>query len=1306
MSRTIARFLRRIGQPLIVGSAALTLACQALVPAAAPRPDLAAGAPAVQAAPSFVLTPEGREAARRRLSGELVSDFVNTLVGAPGRWAENKQPPGDRSLMALGDPVTASWVGGLDIRSAPFLCTGDMATNGFASRHWGGPMPKRVFILTRNGTLLDLDPENPTVGFCKTNLGDTFTKTYLSLSGNGQVAFAISDNGQVFAINVANQLATTPASRSVRSFYLSGSPGIKSAGTALFIDPLQSSFSGAQSLMYACDNNGGGRRIAFTPTAQNLSEALFAAATFQEQGAAVPLSVATPHSGTEKIKSPPVVLGGKLVVGDRAGNLITYDYGAGGTPTRRLVNYGWPIETPVAVDVDDNLNPIDYFAAAGAQLVWMKSDGTVYTGQYALLEKGGNDGLVDTTTFNTYVTTTNAQLTATGNWMAFSSAKSTGSDAVTLPLTNDNPKSLDNDHLSECEFLSGLPPEIWPYMGASGRPFYNYYPWNVGGNTTLSMTPSVTPPGTGTNRNSYPVQDGTDFATAELQGPSSLDFDDDGSAFVADTNHCQVLFKPGNSDSWKNWFPASAMTDAAYNWQAGASKKPDHITADQRFYVMAGTLYPNAPNNDGTWSGADDSDSGAAGYNGKRRDIGNGAAGPNQAGGSVFVNPPQCPANGTTGGTIARGSAINRVQGAAIGELGLYLANRNAFQQGANDNGQILFLPRVGLPAGTYWGITNPQPGRMYVICNFVDPQGMAVWRDPSGTMRDVLFAPSMTLGANSVSAGRVLRLDSATMTPATTINTAGVTLTTGLNNPYDCALDDDGNLFIAENGANRLLMIAKMVPPDDGIYSRTWGVAANPNAGQLYTVRTGMTSIASVTFAANDPQVPSGCLYIALGAAPGTLPHRIIRMDETTTHQSVAGPAYTFPTIPNIGMADSTDSSVGVPILGDAATTRLAIPWRARGDGNGNTYIMDRGNNRIRKLISTSGTSQATGYMSFPYPGGAGPLGKPVYNATLRLYSKSAAGTLEPPQVGLASPFKKDGVMWSNATLTASPGSFTPTKAPDVDLTVGRAQPSYPSSSGAWNFQVSPGGATAPYYEWKLPAQMIFSSATDANHQHLRLGMAAPVDANGYYYPTSQGVLNAPYYKAPDFYTNNGAAANQRPRVDYTYGNIPISYPILSPPAIAYAGATRYVYVVHSNALWRYNVTTPTDFIGANGAADVFTRTSQGRAGGKGTLYTPGTDTFQFNPTAPLIDFNNKVFAVDIWATNATTYSYDISKLDGGLTPGQTNMWLGTSASLATNVVASTADNAGIYLTAGDPYLKTAYLGLSNGRIYRISLE
>jgi hypothetical protein len=207
----------------------------------------------------------------------------------------------------------------------------------------------------------------------------------------------------------------------------------------------------------------------------------------------------------------------------------------------------------------------------------------------------------------------------------------------------------------------------------------------------------------------------------------------------------------------------------------------------------------------------------------------------------------------------------------------------------------------------------------------------------------------------------------------------------------------------------------------------------------------------------------------------------------------------------------------------------------------------------------------------------------------------------------------------------------------------------------------------------------------------------------------------------SPEFFTNykpdgtvlsTAAEKLKQPIVGYKYGTTSIKYPILSPPAIAYNGGTRYVYTVNSNALWRYNTTQPSDFItSANGAEVAFSKTSQGQAAGSNIFaYASPTASFQFNSTPPLVTFANKIYTIDIQATSATKFTYALNRLEGKLNPTDPNMWaagVGLGKQIASNVTSSDAelDNAGIYLSANTA-LNEGFFGLADGKIYRLAIR
>ena len=1376
MNRRPFRIPTAVAHAAACATTALLVAC---APFMAPPPPSAGGGPPALT-PTMTIDAASAEGARAFLSGRYVSDYARTLVSAPTRWLDPVPPAGPeggahaarRRLQALGDAVDPDWpAAGLNLRMAPFNLGGtDRVTNGQALRDVSSRYPKRLFLITQNGVFLDLDPANPTVGYARTVLGGTYTKTYVSLSADGSTAFVVSDAGVVTALNTAILVPGSPPSHRTKAFNL----GAGAVGAALFIDPLTANLGSGAGTLHVVDNGGGAHRLVWTGTGGGLmSDAKWTAATLTRPWpvvalpASAPATSAAPIGGGVLFKAPPVVLNHKLVIGDRAGNVIHFAYNPnapGGTKSAWTVNYGWPIETPCAVDIDDAFNLTDVFAAAGAQLFWVKpATGSVYTGQYALVENGGNEALVDASNFPAYVNTTQQQLAADATYKAFSASVG-AADAIGLPGSVDTPNVLDSRSLSYAGFVSGLPPTISNFAGAPGRKFHFYYPWNPTSGTppafdaTGGQTGAVNtnPPGVAPlYQVSNPVVDGTATTAAQLLSPSAIEFDDDGSYFVADTNHAQVLFTPGTATSWQNWFPAAhtmavdnAASEANFYWGAA---RPDAAGATSNFYVFAGTLFglPGGPMNDGAWGGQDRHDPTGAVAN-RWRDIGNGTVGLTEAaavrqGGRV--NAAAAIATGAAAGAVARGCAINRPQGLAVGNLGLYIANRNMFQfTGGNLEGQILFMPRRGVTSA--WGLTNLEPGRLYVICNFVDPQGIDVWRVPGGT-RDLVFAPSMGgAGGNAPSSNRIVRLDSsqapgARTLAACTIAGTGAESSTGDNgpataatvqDPYDVGLDDGGNLFIAEHGSGKLRMIAKAVSAAEGAATGfAWGTAGV--AGRMYAVKTGLTEICSVSFAANDPQIPAGqrCIYIGLGAvpdnqAPASSPNRVIRLDQTLYHAAVAGPSYGSRTTGFAAADYLLDGDAGDGASGDAAAVRLTMPWRARGrfnvaTGNYETYVCDRGNNRIRLLTSSAGTTSAQGFVCLPWPtGGTAHWGKPIYSAALTLYAKASAGTLGVPTVALASARTRGtNVLWDHTNAAAE---IRPTRTPTLDKANGLAFPFYPAPGASWNFLAAVTGAAAPPYgagtnpyRWYLPAQLLFTSATNPEFQHLRLGLETPSDSNFYFFPGSPGTVSAPNVKSPDFYGSNPAAlpapaANYRPRVDYWVGNRNIA-PILSPPAIVYRqvgpGAydgTRYVYLMNANALWRYDVTSVAAFTsGAAGAKVAFAKTVNGRPPG-GTIYNQGAlNVFQFNPTAPLVGLNGRVYAIDIKATGAATYDYALNSFDGDLATTNPAMYVG-ARTVGTNVATSSpTDNAGIYLTA-DAYISEAYFGLADGKIYRMDLE
>ncbi|MFN3430849.1 MAG: hypothetical protein ACK46X_12950, partial [Candidatus Sericytochromatia bacterium] len=631
-----------------------------------------------------------------------------------------------------------------------------------------------------------------------------------------------------------------------------------------------------------------------------------------------------------------------------------------------------------------------------------------------------------------------------------------------------------------------------------------------------------------------------------------------------------------------------------------------------KVYVLAGTLNP-----DGVWDAGD---------------IGNGA------GGTYNVRPPRLAA-----GVVSRGTPLNLVFGVAVGNLGLYISCLN---KSSLKDGGVFFIPKKGIT--TAFGIPVTE-GHTYVLTTNCNPQGLTVDRTTPG--RDLIYISAFNWGG-ATNINTLLKLDSSSGADVTVF-------AMGLNDPVDTCLDDMGNLFIAEKGAgaNRISMIWD-TRGLGAANTRTWGVAS-PVSGNRYTVKSGLNSPQTVTFALNDPQVPSGCLYIGNTGA-----NTILRMDEGGNTQAVAGIA---------GTGNTGDG-------GPATAARLNFPHRAKGDGAGTIYICDRYNNRIRVLSSPAGAGQAQGYLRF---NAASVAKRALYDVTLHLNSQSNVGALTAPQVGVAAPYLPGTTtLWTQANVT-------PTQSPLINLLTGQATPVGVDGFGQWTF------GNNSKHDWKVPPVAIPTVMAETGNA-IRLGMAFPTDAKNYYYPTGIGLPTGATL-SPDFSTHT-TGVGKRPDLILTHGTVAINRSVLSPPAINMVGAKRYVYVTNANALFRYDVTTPALF--QTGVA--FTLASTGRTA-NGTLYAPDK-SFKPNPTPPFITPSGRVHMLDIKATNANTYAYTLNAFDG--TPAGPDMWISQSQAIASGVSSTYADNAGIYMSAGAyASITEAYFGLGNGRLYRVTL-
>ena len=143
---------------------------------------------------------------------------------------------------------------------------------------------------------------------------------------------------------------------------------------------------------------------------------------------------------------------------------------------------------------------------------------------------------------------------------------------------------------------------------------------------------------------------------------------------------------------------------------------------------------------------------------------------------------------------------------------------------------------------------------------------------------------------------------------------------------PYNVAADSAGNLFIADNGNNRIRKV-------DAVTGAITTVAGNGTKG--YSGDNGPATSASLNGPLGVSFDTAGNLYVA-----DTSNNRI---------RQVAAVTGTITTIAGNGTADYSGD------YGPATLAHLNGPGRVTVDGSGNIYIADGNNKRIRKILAAS---------------------------------------------------------------------------------------------------------------------------------------------------------------------------------------------------------------------------------------------------------------------------------------------------------------------------------------------------------------
>jgi hypothetical protein len=323
-----------------VGSLLATLALTACRAAVAP-PEAALTLPRVP-----LTAPQGLDWSSHLVAAPGLGRLREASLAERARAARGLQPLAALRLQAAWPSTTAGGWGA----DGPGLAVGglvglgaDHVPNAMATGWYGDTTNRYLFALSANGRLLRLRRDASDLGAATAGvlLGDSFTRTMVSMSPACTRAYVLSDAGRLYVVDTAAMRVVNP-----------GGTALGGGGRYLapMVDPVLSDVQDARDVLFVPTNDGVVHQLRMDAGAT----VPVAVADFQVAPGAVALAPAGCDSCDAydglRLAAPGVAIKGRVLIGDTAGVLHDVD-SVSGRHQRFPVGTHAPIAAPPAVEI-------------------------------------------------------------------------------------------------------------------------------------------------------------------------------------------------------------------------------------------------------------------------------------------------------------------------------------------------------------------------------------------------------------------------------------------------------------------------------------------------------------------------------------------------------------------------------------------------------------------------------------------------------------------------------------------------------------------------------------------------------------------------------------------------------------------------------------------------------------------------------------------------------------------------------------------------------------------------------------------